>query len=74
VEVTVKLGGQFLLGNPKSQKLTLEHPVTVLDLAVLLGLEPDEIGLTVINGIQSELEDAISTDCTISFFPYMSGG
>lgn len=74
MEVTVKLGGQFLLGNPKSQKLTFDPPMTVLDLALLLGLEPDEIGLIVINGVQSELEDEISADCIISFFPYMSGG
>jgi molybdopterin converting factor small subunit len=74
VEVTIKLGGQLLLGNPRNQKLTLEHPTTVLDLALLLGLEPDEVGLIVINGVQSELEDRISTDCTVSFFPYLSGG
>jgi molybdopterin converting factor small subunit len=74
VEVTIKLGGQLLLGNPRNQKLTLEHPMTVLDLAFLLGLEPDEVGLIVINGIQSELEDQISADCTVSFFPYLSGG
>ena len=66
MEVTVKLGGQLLLGTPRIQKLTLEHPITVLDLAHLLGLEPDEIGLIVINGVQSELEDEIPTDSGIT--------
>ena len=74
MDVTVKLGGQLLPGAPRSRRLTLERPLTVLDLMALLGLEPDEVGLIVINGVQSELEDQISTDCRVSFFPYMSGG
>lgn len=74
MEVTVKLGGQLLPGVPRSQRLTLEHPVTALDVMVLLGLEPDEVGLIVINGVQSELEDQVSADCSICFFPPMSGG
>ena len=74
MEVTIKLGGQLLPGAPRSQKLTLEHPMTVLDLVFLLGLEPDEVGLIVINGVQSELEDQILTDCRIGLFPYLSGG
>jgi molybdopterin converting factor small subunit len=74
MEISVKLGGQLLLGTPRRRELALKYPIKVSDLALLLGLEPDEIGLIVIDRVQSELDDEISTDCTVSFFPYMSGG
>ena len=74
MEVTVKLGGQLLPRVPRSQKLPLEQAVTVLDLVGLLGLEPDEVGLIVIDGVQSELEDLVSADCRVCFFPHLSGG
>jgi molybdopterin converting factor small subunit len=74
VNITVKLSGQLLPDTPRSLELTLEHQTTVQDLIALLGLEADEVGLIVINGVQSELEDLVSTDCRIAFFPHLSGG
>ena len=74
MEVTIKLGGQLLLGTPRNRQLTLEPPITVRDLVLLLGLEPDEVGLIVINGVQSGFDDQVLTDSTVSFFPYLSGG
>jgi hypothetical protein len=74
VDITVELGGQLLPDTPRNLTLTLEHPTTVRDLMALLALEADEVGLIVINGAQSELEDVVSTDCRVCFFPYLSGG
>ena len=48
--------------------------MTVLDVANLLELNPDEIGLIVINGVQSEFQDPVPPDCRLCFFPPMSGG
>jgi hypothetical protein len=48
--------------------------MTVYEVAVLLGVDPDEIGLIVINGIQSELDDLVPHNCRLCFFPPMSGG
>jgi hypothetical protein len=48
--------------------------MTVQDAAALLGLNPEEIGLITINGVQSEMEDPLSPDCRLCFFPYLSGG
>lgn len=48
--------------------------MTVQEIASLLGLHADEIGLISINGIQSEMEDPVPPDSRLCFFPPMSGG
>lgn len=72
--VDIELFGQLLPGTPRRQTLTLERPMTVEDVALLLGLNPDEIGLISINGVQSEMEDSVLPGCRLCFFPPMSGG
>jgi hypothetical protein len=72
--IDIELYGQLAPGVQRRQSLTLEHPMTVQEVANLIGLNPDEIGLIVINGIQCEMEDSVPPDCRLCFFPYMSGG
>jgi len=48
--------------------------MTVQEVAILLGLNPDDVGLMAINGIQSEMPDLVPPDCRLCFFPPMSGG
>jgi hypothetical protein len=48
--------------------------MTVEEVAISLGLNPDEIGLISINGVQSEMEDSVLPGCRLCFFPPMSGG
>ena len=48
--------------------------MTVQEIASLLGLKPDEIGLISINGVQSEMEDVVPPDGRLCFFPPISGG
>jgi len=72
--IEVELFGQLALGRERRQTLTLERPLTVQEVAGLLGLNPVKVGLIAINGIQSELEDLVLPDCRLCFFPPMSGG
>jgi hypothetical protein len=72
--VDVELFGQLLPGAQRRQSLTLERPTTVQDVAILLGLNPDDVGLIAINGVQSEMQDLVLPDCRLCFFPPMSGG
>ena len=48
--------------------------MTVREIVDLLGLDPDSIGLIVINGVQSEIEDPVPPDGRLCFFPPVSGG
>jgi molybdopterin converting factor small subunit len=72
--VSVELFGQLSLQRSRRQTLNLETQITVQEAAKLLGLNPEEIGLITINGVQSELEDILPSDCRLCFFPYVSGG
>jgi hypothetical protein len=74
VGVSIELFGQLSLYSPQRQILELEQTITVREATQLLGLNPDEIGLITINGVQSEMEDSVPADCRLCFFPYISGG
>jgi molybdopterin converting factor small subunit len=74
VNFEIELFGQLLPGIQRKQTLALEHPMNVQEVAVLLGLNPKEIGLITINNVQSELDDPVPPDCRLCFFPPMSGG
>jgi hypothetical protein len=74
VIVDVEIFGQLSPNIQRRQTLTLEHPMSVREVATMLGLNPEEVGLITINSVQSELDDLVSTDCRLCFFPYISGG
>jgi hypothetical protein len=74
VKITVELFGQLSPLSPRRQFLDLADHAPVQDAAILLGLNADEIGLITINGVQSEMQDQLTSDCRLCFFPYISGG
>jgi molybdopterin converting factor small subunit len=74
MNISVELNGQLLPQSSRRLSLDLGSEKTVHDVAILLGLDPEEIGLIAINGVQSEMEDALKPDCRLSFFPYVTGG
>jgi molybdopterin converting factor small subunit len=74
LSVEIELFGQLATAAERQQILTLEKSMTVQEVAILLGLDPEEIGLISINGVQSELEDLVPQDCRLCFFPPISGG
>ena len=72
--VDVELFGQLLPGAQRRQALSLERLMTVRDVAIVLGLDPADVGLVVINGVQSGMQDPVLPDCRLCFFPPVSGG
>jgi hypothetical protein len=74
VKLSVELFGQLSPLSMRRQTLDLVSDATVQEAAVQLGLNLEEIGLVTINGVQSELEDTLTPDCRLCFFPYLSGG
>jgi len=74
VAVDVELFLQPPPGTPQRQSLVFDKPMTVLDVVQVLHLDPDAIGLIVIDGVQSELEDPVPPDCHLCFFSPLSGG
>jgi len=74
VTVDVELFGQLAQGRPRRQALTLERAMTVREVASLLQIDTEHIGLIAIDNVQCELDDWVSPDCRLCFFPPMSGG
>ena len=70
----IELFGQLAPDVPRRQTLSLDHPMTVKEVAVLLGVDPDRVGLIAINGVQSQMEDPVPSDGRLCFFPPLSGG
>ena len=74
MNISVELFGQLSPSSPRRQILDLAPTATVQDAADLLGLNPEEIGMVTIDGVQSELQDPLPPECRLCFFPYLSGG
>jgi hypothetical protein len=74
LSVDVELFGQLLPGEPRRRTLEIPGPAPVSDLAQKLGLDPEDIGLVSIDGVQSELEDIVQPNSRLCFFPYITGG
>jgi molybdopterin converting factor small subunit len=74
MQIDVEIFGQLLPGMQRRQTLALERSITVGEVAGLLGLNLEEIGLVVVNGVQGEENDSVLPDCRLCFFPPMSGG
>jgi hypothetical protein len=72
--VDVEIFGQLAPRVQRRQTLTLESPASVREVAIRLGIDPEEVGLITIDGVQSLMQDEVPLTCRLCFFPPMSGG
>jgi hypothetical protein len=72
--VELEVFGALLPPDKRHQILPIQGRTTVRQVAASLGLNPDEIGLITIQGVQSELDDVVPPGCRLCIFPPMSGG
>jgi hypothetical protein len=74
LNISIELFGQLSPLSLRRQTLELPPEKTAQEVAFVLGLNLEEIGLVTINGVQSEMQDPVPPDCRLCFFPYVSGG
>jgi len=74
MKVSIQLFGQVSPFSPRQQILDLANHATVQDAVVKLRLNPEEIGIITIDGVQSEIHDCLTQGCRLCFFPYLTGG
>jgi hypothetical protein len=72
--VEIEIFGQLGESLKRRQSMILKAPVSVFEAATLLGLNPEEVGLVTIDGVQQWMEDIVPLECRLCFFPPMSGG
>ena len=70
----IELFGQLSIDQEHRRTLILDQAMTVLEVAKLIGMNPELIGFITIDGVQSELQDVVMENNRVCFFPYMSGG
>ena len=74
MKVEIEVFGQLLPGQPRTRNMELKGEKTARNIAMSIGLDPEEIGMVTINGAHSRLDDPIQKDARICFFPYITGG
>jgi len=74
MQVELELFGQLHPDIQRCQTLTLPREMSVLEVARLIGVNLEEVGLIVIDGVQSEEQDMVTPGCRLCFFPPMVGG
>ena len=72
--VNVELFGQLCFELEKNQELDLDRTFTVKEVASLIGLSSEQIGMAVIDGMQVPLDTVVPVSCKLSLFPPMTGG
>ena len=72
--IEVELFGQLEPQLPRLQSVEIAESSTVFDVAKLLALDLEKVGLITINGIQSEELEKLPPDSRLCFFTHMSGG
>jgi hypothetical protein len=72
--IEVKIFGQLLLLLTERHQYTgMKYPVLVQGVVNLLRLNPEEVGLITIEGVQREMEDLIELGYRLRFFPPIFG-
>jgi molybdopterin converting factor small subunit len=74
MKIDVELFGQLLPEAERRRTLTLKQEMSAEELAVSLGLSLEEVGMIVIDGVQSDFDTILLADCRVCFFPHMTGG
>jgi molybdopterin converting factor small subunit len=74
VAVDIEIFGQLQPDQPRRRSVDLKTPATAGELAAMIGLDVEEIGLVTIDGVQSGLDHSVQPGSRLCFFPYVSGG
>lgn len=74
MEIDVEIFGQLFPGLQRRQTVSLPRSMNVKEVAELLSLNLDEVGMIVIDGVLSLPEETLTSDCRLCFFPPMTGG
>jgi len=74
MQIDVELYGQLLPNMQRRQTMTLERAMGVQEVADLMGLNLEEVGLIIIAGEQKDVQDLVPPGCRLCFFPHMTGG
>jgi molybdopterin converting factor small subunit len=74
MQVTVKLFAFFRDGRFKEEGRDYPQGTKVGEIVSGLGIEPEEVGVVMINSRQAGLDALVSKDDVVAIFPVIGGG
>lgn len=74
MKISVKLFAYFRDGRFKVKEMDCGVGTTVSDVIESLGIDRDEVGVTMINSKHCHLETVLSKGDTLGIFPLIGGG
>ena len=74
MQIDVELFGQLQPDMQRRTSFTVDGPMSVKEVADQIGVNLEEVGLIVIDGVQSEADEIVSPGSRLCFFPPMTGG
>lgn len=74
MKITVKLFATFRIGREKVQQLELSSETTPGDIIKSLGIEPEEVAILLINGMDGQLGSSLKDGDLLAIFPPVGGG
>ncbi len=74
MKVQVRLFAMFRDGRFKEKELELPPGTTVGQIVESLGIDPEEVGVTMINSRHCSLHDMPSDGDVVAIFPMVGGG
>ena len=74
MKVKVKLFAHLRDGRFRERELELEPGTAVQDIATALGIDPDEVGVTMLNSRHCSLSQEVHEGDVVAIFPMVGGG
>ena len=74
MKIEVRLFATFREGRQKNQVLHLDDGVTILDILKILEIEPEEIAILLLNGMDGSFDRKLKDEDVLSIFPPVGGG
>ncbi len=72
--VKVKLFAHLRDGRFRERELEFEPGTAVQDIATALGIDPDEVGVTMLNSRHCTLSQEVHEGDVVAIFPMVGGG
>lgn len=74
MKVTVKLFAFFREGRFKREEREYPKPTTVSEVVAGLGIDPEEVGVLMVNSRHCQFETLIEEGDNLAIFPVIGGG
>jgi len=74
MKIEVRLFATFREGREKKQILNLDDNLTILDILKILDIEPKEVAILLLNGMDGSFDRKLKDEDVLSIFPPVGGG